>query len=629
MEPVGKLNATYRMERTYNGWPLDLAKSALQKYCRRGELEKALFAMYEMDLFAFLKSPGSEGIRTNMIHRLMVTYMEDVGLGNVHIWPDIAKDIGTALRCRAQRAGHPIFSPKYAEMRAQESQALAHAVYLICKSHKSRDCSHYKYAYMVYPSMEDKAHSLPDIDADLQATHPLTLKFTFVPGDEKVKDPANKLLAALTAGSAAAVHYASLVADAKCGKHLGSTKGAFLVFDLLRFYISNMKKEADRLFLKERLDIAVEWFKELHPIKETFICWLFVLLMVLRVQTKVGFVSNTIEEVDPSTLLVYVKRNLDEEIFEVDEYVKDMHTRVGKALGRGSAFFAEQSSVVLPEDPLVNHRLKAYYNANKLGTAPPPVEVPPPVQPPPAPQQEPDFVWPSRESELKIITRVQLVTSNTHQDTYIAEVGGNRFFVKGPFLSKSAPELACQIAELKERLGIPVIPLDMVRMYPDGLESALGTRLQCSKEKKYTYLVAPCKLTDPVIPIERRSSLKWPTTDVIDYGRVQSVRRVDTANQAEADQMLEVMIFRALLGVLDNSVRNFMYVVAERTVYGVDEDAAGGEFINRMKGSDKANLKAALDRRMDHYQQLMTKWEAELGDIVVNRAESVAQLVGL
>ncbi len=628
MEPVGKLNAIYRSERTYNGWPLDLAKSALQKYCRRGELDKALFAMFEMDLFSFLKHPASEGIRTNMIHRLMIIYMEDVGLGNVDIWPEVAKDIGTALKCREQRGGQPIYSDKFSEMRIRESQALAHAVYLMCRSYKSRDCSHYKYAYIVYPATEDKPHRIPSIDQELEASFPLTLQFAYSVGDEKVKEHGNRFLAALAAGSATAVHHADRITDAKCGKHYGSTNGAFLVFDLLRFFITNMKREADRFFLRKRLDIAIEWFKELFPVKDAFLCWMLVILMVLRVQNKAGFTQNAIDEVDTQDLLSRIQANLDEQTFEVDDYAKDMHTRAGKLKGRGYAFFVEHSAVVEPEDPLVNHRLKSYYNANKLGVPPPadpvssqPEEVAPPV--------EEDFVMPDRESELKIITRVQLVTSSSHQDTFIAEVNGLRLFVKGPFLSRSAPELACQIAELKERLGIPAIPLQMVRMYPDALESGLGTRLQCNKEKKYPYLVAPCKLTDPIIPLERRSSSKWPMTDVIDYDRVKSVRRVDTSNRDEAEQMLEVMIFRALLGVLDNSVRNFMYVVAEKTVYGVDEDAAGGAFVNRMKESDKANLRAALERKKDHYEGLMAKWVEELGDIVVNKASTVAELVDL
>ena len=72
-----KLSAKYRNEVTWNGYASDIMKSGLQKYIRRGLLDKAIYCAGELDLFKEADDNG-ETIRTNFLHRLMIIYMEDV-----------------------------------------------------------------------------------------------------------------------------------------------------------------------------------------------------------------------------------------------------------------------------------------------------------------------------------------------------------------------------------------------------------------------------------------------------------------------------------------------------------------------------------------------------------------------
>jgi hypothetical protein len=104
---MSKLCAKYHSERSYNGYSLDVMKSALQKYIRRCDPVKAIYAAAELDLFAFSKDdgdkPNGEGIRSNFIHRLMVIFMEDVfSLG---LWSEIDTLIFQLLPLREQRTG--------------------------------------------------------------------------------------------------------------------------------------------------------------------------------------------------------------------------------------------------------------------------------------------------------------------------------------------------------------------------------------------------------------------------------------------------------------------------------------------------------------------------------------------
>jgi len=75
----------FRSERSFHGHSLDVLKSALQKYIRRGEEDKAMYVAAELDMFADEGKPG-ERIRTNFIHRLQIIFLEDVGGGNLELW---------------------------------------------------------------------------------------------------------------------------------------------------------------------------------------------------------------------------------------------------------------------------------------------------------------------------------------------------------------------------------------------------------------------------------------------------------------------------------------------------------------------------------------------------------------
>lgn len=70
------LSTSFRRSVTWNGYPVDVMKSGLQKYIRRGNIEKALYCAGELDLFKVVDS--GKALHTNFIHRLMVLFLEDV-----------------------------------------------------------------------------------------------------------------------------------------------------------------------------------------------------------------------------------------------------------------------------------------------------------------------------------------------------------------------------------------------------------------------------------------------------------------------------------------------------------------------------------------------------------------------
>jgi len=101
-----------RKERSYHGYSLSVLKSGIQKYIRRGNLEKALWCAIELDLFRELETESKEltkylikhkdtdrktvkanakRIRSNMINRLLVICSEDIGIAEWWLPAEIFK----------------------------------------------------------------------------------------------------------------------------------------------------------------------------------------------------------------------------------------------------------------------------------------------------------------------------------------------------------------------------------------------------------------------------------------------------------------------------------------------------------------------------------------------------------
>lgn len=113
--------AIYRKEKSLHGHSLDVLKSGLQKYIRRGNIEGAMYCLGELDSFSDCE--GGERIRTNMMHRLMIIFMEDVGLGGILSWRKIDELVFAWIKDRSR------------------TDLIQKLVFLMCKSKKTRACS--------------------------------------------------------------------------------------------------------------------------------------------------------------------------------------------------------------------------------------------------------------------------------------------------------------------------------------------------------------------------------------------------------------------------------------------------------------------------------------------------------
>lgn len=134
----------YRSERSVSGFDLSTLKSGLQKYIRRGNVDMALRVAEELDRFAEVEDGSGEKIRTNMLHRLQIIFLEDIGLGNYHLWEDLCDDFDTLFNERE----------KDDRNRSLEIYTIKNIIHKLCGSKKTRACSFMNALTQVVP--EDK-----------------------------------------------------------------------------------------------------------------------------------------------------------------------------------------------------------------------------------------------------------------------------------------------------------------------------------------------------------------------------------------------------------------------------------------------------------------------------------------
>jgi hypothetical protein len=122
-----------------NNIELDVLKSALQKYIRRQETDKAMTIIDEMYRVINLKEEDEKVIRSltsNFVNRLIVTCVEDIGIGN----PFIPIQIHSLVQ-------------KFRE--DNERSTLRKIVFLLSESEKSREISHLRATFSKPPFPKD------------------------------------------------------------------------------------------------------------------------------------------------------------------------------------------------------------------------------------------------------------------------------------------------------------------------------------------------------------------------------------------------------------------------------------------------------------------------------------------
>jgi hypothetical protein len=553
-----QISTDFRNEHSYNGYRLDELKSGIQKYVRRAEIDKAIWCALELDLFAYDNNRG-ETIRTNLIHRLMIIFLEDVSLGGLEYWPEIDRCIYTLFELRKQRKNLETNDRKLTKIRLQEINLIIFLVTIMCKSDHARICSHFSRVYGGYQ------HDEEGIKIAEKIVDPSSKLFEII--DIKNVDNVDGILyyahRDLKHKRNDAVFWFFRILDMipKLSAPINrSTMTEHLLFDIIRQYDDT-----------GYVDMAIRWFKELKNLGERFLPWMtLVLARTLKWEYEEPLVKRsyfTIESLDELPNLTQKLR--------LNSYVLDIHTRVGRKKGMDRSKFVVEGARVTNESRYVDTICREIYVTYALSN-----------------MDLPSYEQPPKESHVfDFIIRAQLTTSHSKSDTYFAvcRLTEKRVFVKGPFLTDDVDHII-MIEYLKKQLHLPYVRVEKMRLIPDLLESPLGTRTRISEKTQYYFLVFDDICKDYELPGKMVSSKVWPETEVVDWDKIRGCRYIDIYK----DKWLVQGLFRYVAGITDSCRRNFL--TCNGKVYSVDTEG-----YNRSKNSYKGEMKKMID------EFLMTK----------------------
>ena len=344
-----KMRTTRSHARSVNGLKKDLCVSGLQKYIRRGEKEKALRCALEVDLFAYAEEGKGEPFRANLIHRLMVIALEDCGAPFFEnlLWMDERIDL--MLNMRKERKG------KEFGLKVEEGKALVEMVECMCESEHSREFSH--------------------IRALLRREfQPYIKKMEFGVELEECKNVEGykeKLVDAIMKGDVACFYYGGEILKLE-PKSLGTfyrrKKTEYFLFYIFEEVGKKKLKGMELENFMKIHKLSMKWFHEIGNLKEKFLCW-YLPLYILCFNNKLK--EYKVDEVkrvgrEEEEVVELYKQVLDGNEFMFDEYVKDMHTRDGREVGKGGKEFALNGSFVKNEWKGVNQDWKNIYRLSKL-----------------------------------------------------------------------------------------------------------------------------------------------------------------------------------------------------------------------------------------------------------------------
>lgn len=569
----------YRNEKSLNGFSLDVLKSAMQKYIRRGILDKALYAAIEMYFFECVNTDDEnekriqKSIYTNFIHRLMITYLEDVGLGALNLWNEF----------------DPIFDQLLSKKgnKKDNLKNIMKIIYGLTTSHHTRIPSHFNGIYNI----------LFNADLDIRNNNRKLIKeyFEYFPLVKKImddidqkskvvdlKDPKTlqKLLyISIKNNSLDAFYWAKLIDEndeiPKKGRKKDEVSKVKLIFDT---YSKALKENG--IDIEEYIEMYKKWYLELYTLKERFLTY-YILLIGLLVKIDWNEIKGQVIEFNDKKYKKLVTKNLIDEPIKFDDFVYDMHTRIGKNKGKDAEEFVKEGSKVV-NDLNLFPEIKRFYDFSKLLTQKNKVNKEYLIEEKIEDEKKNEIVEEieskifNKESErFELVVRVQLVCSTFRQDTYFAKdkKTGQVVFVKGPFKNEEQADFAISVMNLRKDLGERFIQMEKVMLIPDLLESPLSQRNSCDKKKKYAFLVSENLCKEP-FKTKMHSSKLWPETEVVDWEKMEKCRPF---NAIEADdeiffEYVKHLLFRKIIRVGDIADRNFL-LVNEKDLYSVDEDA--------------------------------------------------------
>lgn len=338
-----------------NGVETDVLKSALQKYVRRGNIEKSIWCILEMDLFSEMlhrendekKIKMLKSFLTNMANRLIIISIEDVGLGN----PALPLYINEKL-VKWEKARHSISNAH------ERRQALVDIVTALVESRKSRELSHIRCVF-------SQVLEYKNLPTDYVSKFPHIYSF---PRDNSAYY--DSFMCEFNAGSDGCFYWVfkqfysnneTMSSILKFIDYAIDTTKKRTTITLKKTKDSQEHKKLENKYeiMFKTIDVLRSWYKTLKH-KEFIMYGIQIILLCLRSNLEYERYILSDKYTDIS-YVSYLEKNLKDGPIEIDDFCIDKHTKSGKKAGKDITDFASDGCLVINEDPNTNQEYKWIY----------------------------------------------------------------------------------------------------------------------------------------------------------------------------------------------------------------------------------------------------------------------------
>lgn len=304
---------------TPKGFTTDLMKSALQKYIRRNMPKKASMSAFE------LLRTEMKPIQSNLFNRLAVIAAEDIGPANLPLTLEVIEYVLSGDR---------------------EAETLYSFILDMCASPKTRLGSHL-YRVFIHPEGVKEAKKLGiTSDLELKQEQYLNSNFWYKEDDLELKHYLESLYFALSEKKEEDTFiYLRYFLDLTYNRKFSikprrrRRKPIILIWEMLSKF-QDPKSNLYTCRVISILEKAYFTFSEKRP-------FLMLAMMIVLYEDRIYFDATENQPLDEEFLSSLKEGKYE---LELDEFVIDKHTKLGKIKGANRKKFVNEGAIVTPED---------------------------------------------------------------------------------------------------------------------------------------------------------------------------------------------------------------------------------------------------------------------------------------
>ena len=336
--------------RGYHGHLLDILKSGLQKYIRRGETTKAIRCAIDLDLF-YIFEPKSKGIRTNMINRLRIISCEEFCWGNPLLFRQVDNQIELWNKYRVND-------------RTEGAKAIIILIKILEQVKPVRMISFIRAAQKhgpLYPKILSKYSSLYQ-DLEGSNIELINTNLTKMGDVSEMQEFIDKFNHYFINNNDRCVYWAFKIMNikAKCSRRFRRTGSEYILWEYLINYL-NLEES-----LLDPINVLFKWYK--NNKSEHWMYLINAIMIALNYNKKniVSNLDNYYTNIESNNItkegVNQIVSNHKNTLFEIDDYCIDQHTGKGRSKNRGPIHFAKIGSFVQDENKeILNNTYKNIY----------------------------------------------------------------------------------------------------------------------------------------------------------------------------------------------------------------------------------------------------------------------------